>query len=230
MPKNRPLKRLQRSIVDPFQKPMRWLEVEDRRLFFRRAIWYLKFNGISGDYVEFGFGSGGTFTTVFKECERQRAPLIQWGFDSFEGLPAPDGKADDHPNWHEGAFGVGLERARGVIQKAKIPENRYRLVKGFYSDSLKQSSDARPSNIALAYVDCDMYSSTKDVLAFLLPRLKNSMIVAFDDYFCPSEASVSGERKALREFERENPQFTFLPYMQFGWAGMSFIVEDSAQL
>jgi len=75
-----------------------------------------------------------------------------------------------------------------------------------------------------------MYSSTKPVLAFLRPRLKQGMILAFDDYFCTSQAAVSGERLCLREFARETPEFNFLPYAQYGWAGMSFIVEEAAAL
>ena len=48
-----------------------------------------------------------------------------------------------------------------------------------------------PTDIALAYIDCDLYSSTMPVLEFLLPRLKNGMIIAFDDYFCWSATQLS---------------------------------------
>jgi O-methyltransferase len=54
--------------------------------------------------------------------------------------------------------------------------------------------------VALACVDCDMYSSTRTVLSFLESRLKHGMIVAFDDYFCWSSTQISGERRAFVEF------------------------------
>jgi hypothetical protein len=65
-------------------------------------------------------------------------------------------------------------------------------------------------------------------LAFLAARMKHGMIVAFDDYFCFSERNLSGERRACLEFLRENRHVRFLPFVQFNWHGMSFIVEDAA--
>ena len=59
----------------------------------------------------------------------------------------------------------------------------------------------RPANIALAFIDCDMYSSTRSVLGFLMPRLKHGMIIAFDDYFCwIRRPQPSGERRAMLDF------------------------------
>ena len=55
--------------------------------------------------------------------------------------------------------------------------------------------DVPPTNIALAYIDCDMYSSTKTVLEFLLPRLKHGRTLAFDDYFCWADDRVSGGKR-----------------------------------
>ena len=60
----------------------------------------------------------------------------------------------------------------------------------------------------MAYIDCNLYSSTVTVLEFLAPRLKHGMIVAFDDYFCWSPTQVSGERFALHEFTRITPNGT----------------------
>ncbi len=87
-----------------------------------------------------------------------------------------------------------------------------------------------PSDIALAYVDCNMYSSTVDVFEFLAPRLKHGMIVAFDDYYCYSPQHISGERAFLIEFEAAHPQWNFARFRDVHWAGVSFIVEDAAAL
>jgi hypothetical protein len=88
------------------------------------------------------------------------------------------------------------------------------------------SAGDAPVNIALAFIDCDMYSSTKSVLRFLMPRLKHGMIIAFDDYFCWSATQVSGERRAMLEAFGRNEKWQLLPYMQFGYHGQSFVVED----
>ena len=82
----------------------------------------------------------------------------------------------------------------------------------------------------MAYIDCNLYTSTVTVLDFLAPRLKHGMIVAFDDYFCWSPTQVSGERLALHEFERDHPQWHFERYKDVHRAGVSFVVEHADQL
>jgi O-methyltransferase len=107
-----------------------------------------------------------------------------------------------------------------------IPSNAYAVVPGFYEQTLAtMPPNAEPANIALAYIDCDFYSSTKTVLEFLMPRLKHGMILAFDDYFLWTESHVSGERRAMLELFSDG-RWTLLPYMQFGWGGNSFVVEE----
>ena len=66
----------------------------------------------------------------------------------------------------------------------------------------------------------------KPSLEFLMPRLKHGMIIAFDDYYCWSSTQVSGERKASSEFFQDNEYWALLPFVQYGWGGMSFVVED----
>ena len=101
------------------------------------------------------------------------------------------------------------------------------MVPGFYHDTLDRMAPTdRPVNIALAFIDCDMYSSTRSVLGFLMPRLKHGMIIAFDDYFCWTPTQPSGERRAMVEFFGDHPKWNLLPFMNFGWHGQSFVVED----
>jgi hypothetical protein len=51
------------------------------------------------------------------------------------------------------------------------------------------------------------------------------MILAFDDYYCYSQTQPSGERLAAAECFAGDPVWRLLPYVQFGWHGMSFVVE-----
>ncbi len=113
----------------------------------------------------------------------------------------------------------------------KIPTEKYTAIKGFFSDSLfGDDAETLPANVAFVYVDCDMYSSTVDVFRFLEGRLKNGMIIAFDDYFCISATQLSGERKAMLEVFKNNAEWSLLPYLPFGFAGLSFIVEKKSLL
>ncbi|MGE5275822.1 MAG: hypothetical protein ACM3SU_02400 [Acidobacteriota bacterium] len=74
--------------------------LEDRREFFRKAFLTLGFNGISGDYAEFGCETGTTFGLAWEEngkaarqlaflSHRERQNRFFWALDSFRGLPAP---------------------------------------------------------------------------------------------------------------------------------------------
>jgi O-methyltransferase len=103
-----------------------------------------------------------------------------------------------------------------------------RLLKANYDDTLMgdTSSQTLPQNVALAYIDCDMYSSILAVLKFLLPRIKHGMILAFDDYYCYTSEQVSGARRASVEVFSDNTKWRLVPYVQYAWAGMSYIVES----
>ena len=82
----------------------------------------------------------------------------------------------------------------------------------------------------LAYVDCNMYSSTVSVLRFLAPRLKHGMILAFDDYFCWSPENVSAERSAFYEFTVAHPEWHFERFHDVHRAGISYVVERADRL
>jgi hypothetical protein len=152
-----------------------------------------------------------------------------WGFDSFAGLPNSEDPRDFHRQWRAGSFQTSKEQFLEICARAHIPAEQFTLVEGFYHDSLVNAADTRLASlrdIAIAFIDCDMYTSTKDVLRFLSPRLKNGMLLCFDDYYCASPRSQSGERLAFLEFAEEHAaRFGFVEYSRYHWAGTSFIVE-----
>ena len=65
-------------------------EIPHRREFFRHAFHYLRFNGIDGDYAEFGSHGAFTFRLAWGASELLGQPCHLWAFDSFEGLPGAD--------------------------------------------------------------------------------------------------------------------------------------------
>ncbi len=204
-------------------------EAEHRAEFMRRAFHALSFNGISGDYAEFGSHGATTFALAHGEISRWKAKRKLWAFDSFSGLPDQQSEADYHPGWKMGKMATSQADFAELCRKRGIPDEAYRMVAGYYDDTLAGKADNDPdlpSDIALAYIDCDLHSSTRTVLEFLVPRLKHGMIIAFDDYFCFSDKTVSGERLACLEVFEGHARFSLLDYVQYGWHGMSFIVED----
>lgn len=198
-----------------------------RQQFFFNAFKALRFNGIDGDYAEFGSWGGLTLSLAYRESRRHGHGAKLWAFDSFQGLPAPKDERDTHPEWSAGKLATTLEEFHDLCAAAGIPRDAYTAVPGFYEDTLTpMAPDDPPENIALAYVDCDLYSSTKTVLDYLRPRLKHGMIVAFDDWFCWSASQISGERRAWLELVEADRRWTWVPYMHFGWGGASFVLES----
>lgn len=215
-----------------FERPGKrnsFIRVKERRgrqEFFYNAFRALSFNGIDGDYAEFGCCGGKTFALAYHEATRHKHKAKLWAFDSFEGLPAPKEEKDSHPKWVEKKLSTPLDKFHKLCASQGVPRYAYTVVPGFYDKTLPAMTDDAPKNIALAYIDCDLYSSTKEVLQFLIPRLKHGMIIAFDDYFCWSATQISGERMAMIEFFSNNSGWELVPYMLFGWHGQSFIAED----
>jgi O-methyltransferase len=213
-------------VVGPWVWDVPRREIACRREFFYNAFKALRFNGIDGDYAEFGSWGAVTFGLAYHEVWRCGHPARLWAFDSFKGLPAP-GADDEHPEWREGVMAISLEEFHAACARKGIPRDRYTVVPGYYDETLAaMAPEDEPRNIALACVDCDLYSSSKTVLEFPRPRLKHGMIVAFDDYFCWSATQAAGERRAMLELAAEEERWDWVPYVQYGWHGQSYLRRD----
>ena len=204
-----------------------WQEFADLKSFIRRAFQLLVYNGIDGDYAEFGCWGARTFTLAWGAARLVGHPAHLWAFDSFEGLPASREPRDAHPGWAPGEMAMSETVFIETCLANGLPREAFTTVPGFYVDSLSPTAEGpRPDRICFAYIDCDLYTSTTEVLRFLTPRLRHGMVLAFDDYYCFSPSSPSGERLAVGEFLAENTDWQLLPFVQWGWYGMSFIVES----
>lgn len=82
-------------------------------------------------------------------------------------MPPPKDAKDDHPVWVQGTLAISLDSFHRACAANGIPRTAYTTVAGFYDRSLPAlaSTDA-PVNLALVYIDCDLYSSTVTVLDF----------------------------------------------------------------
>jgi O-methyltransferase len=195
--------------------------------FLSRALFALQFNGIDGDYLEFGCHRGSSFCTAYTFIQQYSLNCHMWGFDSFAGLPERTNGVDGHPKWIPGSMNASIETFRSNLRHNGLKEEAYTLVHGFYEQTIGEMRPCEePTNICMANIDCVMYSSTKSVLKFLKPRLKHGMIIAFDDYYCWSRGELAGERRAMLEEFQNDSQWILAPYIQYGWHGASFIVES----
>ena len=133
----------------------------------------------SGLVLEFGVCFG---TTIRQIAAVANQPVH--GFDSFEGLPE---------SWyHEPA---GRYSTHGILPK--VPEN-VTLHKGWFTDTLPAFLAAHPGPVRFVNIDCDLYSSTKQILDLLADRIVPGTVMAFDEYL-GTENWREDEFKAFQE-------------------------------
>jgi hypothetical protein len=153
-----------------------------------------------------------------------------FGFDSFQGLPKPEGVDAESTEFAERDYSASREEVKWYLDKYGVDWTRSFLIEGYYDNSLqeglKPELEMRPVMVAL--IDCDLYSSTVCVLGFLDNLLQDGSILMFDDWNCFDKSDEKGERRAFREFLARHPYWRADPFVSFGWHGQSFILSQVA--
>ena len=103
---------LRRRIAQMRQEDWYIEDWAERAHLFRHVFEMLEFNGIDGDYAEFGYGSR-TFSLAYWESRRAGLRPKLWGFDSFQGLP-PQSANDGHVRWIAGTMNPKSPRPTGT--------------------------------------------------------------------------------------------------------------------
>jgi hypothetical protein len=118
-----------------------------------------------GVSLEFGVFKGASINFTASTFPDRR----YYGFDSFEGFPD-----DGRPDWDQDFSVEG--------RLPQVPEN-VTLIKGFFSETLPPFLDGLSEEIRIVNIDCDIYSSTRDVFRCLTDRrlLKPGVVLAFDE-------------------------------------------------
>mmetsp|Transcript_11190 Transcript_11190/g.28347 ORF Transcript_11190/g.28347 Transcript_11190/m.28347 type:complete len:448 (+) Transcript_11190:127-1470(+) len=126
-------------------------------------------NRAHGLVGEFGVGSGKSMRMT---QEILPLDIEMHGFDTFTGLPHAWGSEP------AGAYSTG-----GVVPS--IASNVY-FHKGLFSDTLSPFLDSLGDEAYFAYanIDCDLYTSTLDILEALHGRIVEGTILVFDEYIC----------------------------------------------
>ncbi len=156
---------------------------------------------VAGDYLEFGVFKGGTIRYIQKRLRRMgKTDVIIHGFDSFEGLPEAWG-------------GSSLVRST-FSTKRKLPRVPRNVVlhQGWFSDSILKWRASVAAPLAFLHVDCDIYSSTVEVLEGLYDRMQVETVIVFDEYFNYPNWKQH-EFRTWREFvERHNVTYEYLAF------------------
>ena len=173
-----------------------------------------------GDYLEFGVYHGTSLSCMYDARRSLGLDHIRlFGFDSFEGLPASAAQ-EDGGLWAPGQFKAPMALTLENLRRWGVPPDAVTLVKGWFSDTCTPATRARVgiSRASVIMVDCDLYSSTCDVLAFCEPLIGSQAVLVFDDWHASDLAEKGmGEAKAFEEFLATHPEFeaTELPGLNY---------------
>ena len=127
----------------------------------KKAMLITANDGTSGSYLEFGVMTGNSFNfamLVSKKLEKVfgKMDCEFIGFDSFQGFGEIN-KNDVHPFYNDETFSVSEKKVLSNIKK-KSKNQKYRIVKGFFKDTLenKTTIDYKIDKARVILIDCDL--------------------------------------------------------------------------
>ncbi len=122
-----------------------------------------------------------------------------YGFDAWEGLPAPteqDRTSSGTHWWKEGALAVSMENAQQLL----APFPFCTLKRGWIPASFTGFEELQ---WRFVHIDLDLHEPTRDALEFFYPRMIHGGILFFDDY---GLESCPGARTAVDNFFQGKPE------------------------
>jgi hypothetical protein len=183
------------------------------------------------DYCEFGLFKGHSFWKAQQEANRLGLSCRFFGFDSFAGLPdisGPDETA--HGEFRKGQYGCSQREVVDNLNAAGgIDWRRTFLVPGYFEESLTPEITARHRirKVGVAMIDCDLYSSTVEVLRFLRKLIGDGTVLIMDDWNCFGADDDRGQRRAMREFLETQPHLRLEHLVSYGPNSESFVVRSA---
>ena len=158
--------------------------------------------------LEFGVCRGTTIRVIRQTMGKD---FKVFGFDSFVGLPEP---------WID-KEGELVHPAEYFSTNGVIPDvNGVKFYAGWFSDTMPDYLHiAQP--IALLHMDCDLYSSAKEVLRTLNDYIVPGTIIVFDEWFYRHDPQYDDhEEKAFHEWVAEfGRSYEIVPFLDRTPAG-----------
>lgn len=180
-----------------------------------------------GDHYEFGIFKGHTFAHASNYASKKNLKMRSFGFDSFQGLPKIEGLDDTgEEHFYEGQYCAAIDQVKKDIDGTGVDWNKTFLIEGYFNESLndKTREKYKMDKIAIAHIDCDLYSSTVDVLNFIKDMLIDKTILIFDDWNAFDKDNERGQRKAFSDFLKLNDNMATDSYFTYGAYGKVFII------
>lgn len=152
--------------------------------------------------LEFGVYKGQSIRQIRSSLSTEKFQVF--GFDSFEGLPE---------DW------VGTELTKGFFSTNNVIPDvvDVKFYAGWFKDTIPQYLQSA-NFISLLHVDCDLYSSTVEILYSLTPWIRPGTIIVFDEWYynhVDIEENRQHEQKAFFEWVKDkNISYEILPEIE----------------
>lgn len=222
------------KITKPSYRPLIHGDILKRANLFRWIREFIEMQNMGpGYYMEFGVLNGECMIDAYRQLRGAISHF--YGFDSFEGLPElslEDQKsASLIPMFRKGNF-ASMQYdyvKQTILSSCRMAPEELTLTKGLFNEVLPKfrKEELKKNGVALViYVDCDLYSSTTDVLKFVDDLIVPGTWLIFDDYWCYRGSPYEGEQRAIEEWLETHPRIGLQPYGNFeGW-GRAFIAYE----
>lgn len=153
---------------------------------------------VPGDLLEAGVWRGGMaiFMRGVLKASGDRSRRV-WVADSFKGLPRLDRGQDKSVWWwRQGDMAVSESIVKGNFARFGLLDDQVRFLKGYFSDTLPTAPIDR---LAILRIDADLYTSTRDVLINLYPKLSSGGYCVVDDF-----QNLPDCRRSVEEYRSAN--------------------------
>lgn len=162
-----------------------------------------------GTTLEFGVFRGGTYAYQAEQILKHYPRDVLIGFNSWQGLPAETEGVWAPERHAAGKYAAPKDEVKGKLGALGISDAdpRFRLVDGFYSESLTPSLRDEIGPIVFVNIDVDIYSSTIELLDFIGPMLRPGVVLYWDDWKDPRDAHNGewGEHRAWHDWLVKHP-------------------------
>lgn len=201
----------------------------DKYTAIKKSFYLSALEDIRGNYFEFGVFTGSSFCHSIR-CSKalesfnlnMRATKF-YGFDSFEGFGELTDD-DQHPFFVNSNFKTSLDSVLKRVSKI-TSEDKFQLIPGFFSDSLKNGPNALgiEGAASIIFIDSDTHSSAQQALVFCRQLIQDGTIFILDDYFAYKGNPKKGVANAFTQFIDEH-QLVARQIFSYGMGGAVFII------
>jgi O-methyltransferase len=159
-----------------------------------------------------------------------------YGFDTFSGLP--DLTEDDSdslllmPQFRAGNFAsLDCDAVKRYVLAATsgLGEEDLTLIPGLFSDTLPRFETTKFSArgpCLVAHVDCDLYSSSREVFKFLDGVCTTGTWLLLDDYWTYRGSPNVGQRRAFQEWMAASSRLGVTEYGNYNGFCKAFIIYE----